>query len=372
MKKSPLSWLQNVEAIFLEKGQTIPDTLVAEKRQPKLIAGFPVEAIHQEAVSNPLKEKWNTLKVERDTFETALKANGIEPIAILPTKLWKKICTECKLLRLEHFDEKGKVKGDAEKLTDLLANLGASVLMFIVLGIFSFLPFVNVSAVGIATYFTSATAIVLAVFVLKQDFYKKFVLSSDNHFLYYCGLAMALELISLGLTRSYGIDLPFFCFLGPLFLFVICGMAWAFFDERKDGHSNRTHKLLLSILPMQTLVKALWPKGNDEISGTSFSLTPIMPVAPKEFNDKLLVLASAGIALKACVAIEPKALSVSRRELAGGMPEALKKIWEERDPVVYCKSQNENLVAVVAQFGRLSREKKAIKFATELKPEELF
>lgn len=358
------------ETVEEEYAVTIPE---------KKVLGFTVE---QASISTQKRKKQNEerakMKKELQFFEEqesgsasfalSLEAMGVKPIAILPKKTWELITFKTGLFRFENFVN-NQISADINGMLDGVytrASLAVLAVFALVIPLVSgLLLFPNLLAV-IAMVTPAILVVVISLIFQVTD---KAVSVVMDIVIALMVILSALWFVSLLVAPLYLESIG-----APTRLLVIGGICQAIFIVLsfvfvKEGLANVVTKPSIWLMSNRRLVKLLWPNRCD--NGKGNYLHPHFPEPDKKFLDILKTMAPYQERL--CLAAEASAVHIDKQEIYGRIAEfaEMKKFKPYHDPIVYMKSQDEKFVAVLAQFGRFRRERKAIRLVKNANMSEL-
>jgi len=383
---NPEKWITDLENIVTQKSESEISkcgpseiTVLEEKviATDEYILGFKVIdkkiEMAPKTIPNPLLEKIAKVKdslAKRNTFKMALNALDVEPIAILPSKVWEKICQECKLYRFENFHaDRRSVDADVQEV------FGMAQLTFILLPIV--LNYVSALTTCLITHVALYKIILLLTFspIFFYMFFFKPIRDLENE------KSVATVLVITGIVTLISPVIIFgtsYITVGMLFLFLLdLVLVVAIFKNKSI--QTVAFRICLYLVPNRLLISLLWsskidkplsePKADDNDIELIQRVTPFFPTPNLEFKSLLLKLKANYFKLN--LAAEPMAIKISRQELYGKVAKIV-DYQETHDPIVYIKSDDGQNVAILGQFGKFSQEKKAIALVKAMTAEDLF
>lgn len=374
------AWLVNLENIVLEKASenNLPETIIQEDvsvTPAEYVLGIKVRDEQRTSIQRTIVNTEKAVRLQksdaffskRETFKTGLNALEVEPIAIIPTKVWEEISKKCGLYRFENFKRDHSVPA---KTINLLPWMNSAVF---------FLACIPFAYQILNTYLNGAASprqiIMLLIFypaslylMMMGDYIDRKTSSNGN-------LIIKLFII----TTLISICAPLFILPHAKMFVITSSSTFVFFTFVLTNKMVQRFffRISVSIMPMKKIIKLIWPKGIDEKIAVeneenhlelSQSVKPYFPEPNQEFKDILIKLRRN--ASRLCLAAERKAIRISRRELWGKTARIIS--YNERcDPILYIKSDDQENVAILGQFGRFSKEKKAIALVKSIKIDDL-
>ena len=331
--KQKKSWIEELDnsynqavdsAIKALKSNTPKTTIKTETVVEKVnVAGFEVE-IKKKVKKKPVKARklLTRQKNEMEMFRQSLKNKGLEPLAVIPKKVFKKMIEGLPFYTFKNINENGEVKADINTAGE-----------------------------------------------------KRELLDEDKVARYFIFSAIAFFAIGVGLAIRNSL---FFLTMPVSFVSLIIYVAYYDGEVEEDKIKRAITAILISlsspifglthILPKVFFFDAkkyLWPDRTDETIIGRNRIKIILPKISKEMNDRLAICHKEGI--KTYLVVHEKGFGVSSDEIS-------QKYQRNYDPLVVTDSDDGKYIAVIAQIGKIPEEKKLIeKIKKEFKslPEEL-
>lgn len=306
-----------------EINQTVSDLIANENLAPKIavhqthqrIAGFLVPDEHARNVALAERRgKVATYQTNADQLTNTLRGRGVEPLAVVPTVVWDRICKESRLYRFDpSADGRVRINTSILKVIQVCALIESVALWTTPFAILLYV------AMGVRWQHPSITN---------------------------CGIAAAL--VALGVIYLVASS------INPINPFIAV-----------DGWLARQTSRILNWLPHSLLMRCFFPARSEaefHERGDDTYATLALPTPPADVADVLLRVKGMGLKL-ALVPAGFQFVETPADLLRGRIEELTKQrlvAWQTRpaDPIVYMQSGN--ATAIVAQFGDFPIEREVV------------
>lgn len=352
------------------------------KTESRVYFGFPEEVqepITQQDIERQrvkfeqAKSRFQQLNQRKKGFLEHLTGKDLAPICIMPYNIWHNLLAKTGLYRFEglRFDR------DQRKT---YARINLEVNMKSIWGFFAtslVVGFLLASVLaGIALHKGGSLDLPLAFFTV-------FVLVSTTSYLWEADqgekrnlmegkkkrVYYSLRFIGFILATSYiyssvyesGSSIVKCAIVSGFVAAIVCILIIFIFSLVIVPCGNVLAKIFWRVAPKGLLIKAMWPKKNDSKSGAAIPIE--FPRPGRGFH--LLVKRVVEAGYQPCVAAVPEAIGFSRGDVLSRIRQ---KELAEREarrvascPILYVVDRQEKLVAVIAQYGKFTKEQKLVR-----------
>ena len=320
------SYHQAIDSAIETLKDSEPKTTIRTVVEKVNVAGFEVEV--EKKIEEETKDVGKELiqqKNEIESFRQSLSKKGINPLAVVPKKIFEKMIEGLPFYTFKNINEKGEVKADVNTAGEKRELIDED---------------------GSARYFIFSSIVFFIVGIILGF--------TESHLFFIMPVSFAMFIAAVVITVVYVNDESKIEKIKRILIATLGTLSSPIFG-------------LTHVLPKIFFFnpkKYLWPNKTDEgIYGDWIKI--ILPKPSKEVNDRLLICHKEGV--KTYLVVHEKGFGVSSDEIS-------QKYRENYDPLVVTESDDGKYIAVIAQVGEIPEEKKLIKRIKEgfkSLPEEL-